>query len=267
MRHLHELQRVFLRGITRAHVPGAGSGPPLALLSEIQGDDRLGAAERVEIYARMYCARLVDVLAEDYPRVAVILGADVFGDLAHAYVEAHPSTHPSLRWFGRGFADFLAGSTERGLPGFVGDLARLEWARLSVFDAADAEVLAIDTLRRLPADDWASLRLRLTPAVEVLHVAWPVHRIWEVGEAGAVGDREPSETWMRVWRQSDKVYQASMDDAERTALAHVQVGDTFAELCNGVGTVVGPEAAAATAGALVLRWIEDGLLREGESFR
>jgi hypothetical protein len=63
-----------------------------------------------------------------------------------------------------------------------------------------------------------------------------------------------------VWRQDDKVYQAPMDAVERTALAHVQAGDAFAGLCYGLTAVVAPEAAAEIAGALVLRWLADGVL-------
>ena len=38
----------------------------------------------------------------------------------------------------------------------------------TVFDAADVELLDVETLRRLPPDAWPSLRLRLVPALEVL---------------------------------------------------------------------------------------------------
>jgi hypothetical protein len=51
-----------------------------------------------------------------------------------------------------------------------------------------------------------------------------------------------------------------MDGAEQVALAHVRAGDDFAALCGGLAAVVGPEAAAPTAGAVVLRWIDDGVL-------
>jgi hypothetical protein len=238
------------------------------LMPEIHGDGRLGAAERLQVYARMYCARLIDVLVEDYPRVAATLGADEFVDVAHDYVTAHPSTHPSLRCFGRDFADFLATSTDRTIPAFLADLARLEWARLAVFDAPDAEPLDVRALRRLPPDAWASLRLTLVPAVKFLRVAWPVHRIWEAAESGAPStDWQPEETWLRVWRQDDQVYQASMDLAERTALAHVQAGDEFADVCDGLAAVVAAGTAAETAGALVLRWIEDGALMVGAPCR
>ena len=258
MLRLPDLQREFLRAITRAHGLEEASISSSPLVAEIRGDGRLGAAQRLEIYAGMYCARLIDALGEDYPRVLGTLGTTAFGDIAHDYVTAHPSTQPSLRGFGRGFAEFLAGYQGCELPQFLADLARLEWARLAVFDAPDAELLDVETLRRLPPDSWANLRLRLAPAVEVLRVAWPVHKIWEAGSAFV--DWQPEETWLRIWRQNDTVYQASMDLAERTALAHLQGGDEFAVLCSDLAAVVAPDAAAQTAGALVLRWIEDGVL-------
>lgn len=261
MLRLPELQREFFQAITRAHDPAARPGSPPSVTTEIHGDGRLGAAERLEVYARMYCARLVDALVEDYPRVVAMLGADAFADVAHEFVAAHPSTHPSLRWFGCGFADFLAAIADRGLPACLADLARLEWTRLAVFDAPDTELLDIEALRRLPPDGWASLRLRPVPAVEVLRVAWPVHRIWEAGESGSPATEwQSEETWLRVWRQCDKVYQASMDVAERMAWAHLEAGDEFAALCEGLAAVVPANVAAETAGALVLRWIEDGVL-------
>jgi hypothetical protein len=66
---------------------------------------------------------------------------------------------------------------------------------------------------------------------------------------------------LRVWRQGDQVFQATLDEVERTALGHVQSGDDFGALCAGLASIVAEDAAAATAGALVLRWIEDGVLR------
>jgi hypothetical protein len=204
----------------------------------------------------MYCSRLIDVLAEDYPRVAATLGADAFGSLAHEYVAAHPSTHPSLRWFGRAFPDFLAANAGDHPP-FLADLARLEWARLEVFDAADAEILAVDTLRALAPEQWPSLRLRLVPACVLLPVAWPVHRIW-ADETPA--EWQPEDACLRVWRQDDQVFQTPVDASERAALRLAQDGGDFAAMCDALAAVVPADEVATTAGAVLLRWIADGLL-------
>jgi hypothetical protein len=261
MPSLRELQDAFFRGIS-------GGDASAALLGEIRGDSRLGPGERLGVYARMYLVRLIDVLREDFPRVAAVLGSETFTAMARRYVAAHPSTHPSLRWFGRDFPTLLArAAAEDPLPAYVPDLARLEWARLEVFDAADAELLGVEALRRVPPESWATLRLELVPAVTLLESAWPVHRIWEASAEGGGAAWHPEATHLRVWRHDARVYQASMDRTERVALAHVQAGDDFAALCAGVATIVEPEAAAATAGAMMLRWIEDGVLAGSAAVR
>lgn len=260
MLRLPDLQREFFRGMTRPHEPEREGGGD-ALLGEIRGHGPLGASERLGIYARMYCARLVDALGEDYPRLAAILGAQAFAAVAHDYVEARPSTHPSLRWFGRGLGDFLAARADPTLPAYAADLARLEWARLDVFDAPDGELLDVAALRRLPTDAWASLRLHLVPALQILSVCWPVHQIWEAAESGRADPWTRMDTWLRVWRQGDQVFQAPLDEIERAALAHVEARDDFGTLCAGLASMIAEETVAATAGALVLRWIEDGVLR------
>jgi hypothetical protein len=103
--------------------------------------------------------------------------------------------------------------------------------------------------------------LHLVPALRILHVAWPVHRIWDAGESGGRDAWAPADTWLRVWRQGDQVFQATLDEVERTALGHLQAGDDFGALCAGLASLVAEDAVAAIAGALVLRWIEDGVLR------
>ncbi len=260
MLRLPELQRAFLRAITGRP---AGAAAASVLLDEIRGDQRLAASARVDVYAGMYHARLLDVLAEDYPRVAATLGPERFATVARAYVVAHPSRHPSLRWFGRDFGAFLAGMS-RELPAFAADLARLEWARLAVFDAPDAEALELDALRRVSPQDWGELRLRTIPAALVLPLGWPAHRIWEATSleetAEARSEWQPEDTCLRVWRQDGKVYQAAMDGIERTALASVQAGDSFSTLCEGLATIAPAETAAEAAAGLVLRWIDDGML-------
>lgn len=261
MRPLASLQIAFLSAIAGAHDHTGATAADLPVLDEIRGDDRLSSVGRLDVYARMYCARLVEALAEDFPRLAALLGPEPFGDVAHAYFAAHPSTHPSLRWLGRHFAAFLGGSEHDVLPPCGPDLARLEWARLAVFDAPEVDPLDLDALRRVSPDAWTMLRLRLVPAVEIFAVDWPVHRIWDAIESGAALEQfGAGETHLRVWRQGDRVFQSAMDEVERAALASIAAGEAFGELCERVAKVTTAETAAATAGSLVLRWIEDGIL-------
>ena len=100
---LGELQLRFLGALDPA-------SPPIdaALLAAVNGTGSLDAAQRIRIYADMYRARLVDVLREDYPRVAATVGDADFAALACRYLTRHPSTNPSVRHVGRRFADWIA---------------------------------------------------------------------------------------------------------------------------------------------------------------
>jgi putative DNA-binding protein len=239
---LRELQAAFWRSLTSGTAEAS-------LLGRIRSTPALRADERFEIYARMYRDRVVDALREDFPRVAAILGDDRFKALAASYLATHPSAHPSLRHVGRELPNFIARSVTAGLPAFLADLARLEWARGDAFDAPDVEPLGLDDLRAVSPEDWGGLRFALVPAATVLVADWPVHEIWEAGEGAVLARR----TAVRVWRKGFAVYHAAMDGPEETALRHVRAGEPFATICEVLET---PDEAA----GLLLRWVEDGLI-------
>jgi hypothetical protein len=261
MPSLRELQSSFFTSI--AHVPGGGSAnfdPGLVCL--VEGRGQLGPEERINIYAQMYYARLLEVLREDFPRVAAILGCEGFGAVIRAYLACHPSTHPSLRHLGRHFAAFLDTQPKVASLPFLGDLARLEWVREEVFDALDAEPLRLEHLQGLSADKWPDLRFQLIPAFQILQSDWPIHELWAAAEEETL-DRNCArweKTAVRVWRDGFAVYHAKMDATEQVALAGVRAGEPFAVICAALESVVPAEEAASAMGSLLLRWIEDGIL-------
>jgi len=261
---LGELQLRFLAALDPA-------SPPIdaAVLAAVNGTGSLDAAQRIRIYADMYRARLVDVLREDYPRVAATVGDADFAALACRYLTRHPSTHPSVRHVGRHFAGWIA--AEATVAPHVADLARLEWARVEVFDAADAEPLRLADLESLPPHEWPALRLRLIPACLVMESAWPVHEIWASAdpEADASADtaterapeawtREP--TVIRVWREGFSVSHAAMGPDEQRAFRVLARGEPFAEICAAIEDGLDADTAARQIGAILLRWLEDGLI-------
>jgi hypothetical protein len=144
----------------------------------IAGDARLPAADRLDIYANMYFFRLLDCLKEDYPRLLEAIGPDRFHNLATDYLLACPSAHPSLRYLGARFPDFLRAHTLGLEAECLVDLARLEWARADLFDAADAPLLTRDALARLSEEQAAGLRLRLVPAFRLLRLDHDAPRLW-----------------------------------------------------------------------------------------
>jgi hypothetical protein len=263
MLNLRELQSRFFYSIARP-VRSAGEewqGFDPLLLQVIQQQGKLRPEERLDIYAQMYCARLLDTLTEDFPRVAAILGEEQFREIGRVYLRRFPSTHPSLRYLGTHFAEFLTlHPIGTSLP-FLADLARLERARLDVFDAPDAAPLRLEDLQAVPANAWASIRFQLIPALQTLTCAWPVQAIWKNEQFTQSDNVEPAATVLRVWRHDFAVYQASVDTVEQTALAGIQAEQPFAAVCAALEPFVNSaEEASTLIGSLLLRWIEDGIL-------
>jgi hypothetical protein len=251
MLSLRELQLRFSAALT----PGAADVDPV-LSRLVRGQGELDATARLRIYADMYRARLVDVLREDFPRTAAVAGDEAFEALACRYLQRCPSTHPSVRHLGRRLAAFVAGDWPD--PPWLADLARLEWARVEVFDAPDAEPLTLDDLRAVAPADWPTLRFRPIPACEVVETAWPVHQVWSAN--GTAADMAPTPTTMRVWREGFSVSHAAMGDVERRVFPLLRRGEPFAALCAAADTEGDPEAAAREVGALLMRWLDDQLL-------
>ncbi len=257
---LGELQLRFLGALDPA-------SPPIdtALLATVNGTGSLDAAARIRIYADMYRARLVDVLARTTrasPRPSVTRTSRRSRAVTSA---RHPSTRPSVRHVGRPFADWIAG--EATVAPHVADLARLEWARVEVFDAADAEPLRLADLEPLPPDEWPALRLPLIPACLVLESAWPVHEIWAAADPEAEAEAErapqawtPAPTVVRVWREGFSVSHAAMGPDEQRAFRALERGEPFAEICAAIEDGLDADTAARQVGAILLRWLEDGLI-------
>ena len=223
------------------------------------------------MYANAWFGRLHDCLREDFPALAHALGADAFHDLVKTYLMAHPPSRPSLRDAGAHLAGHLETAPFAEIFArrcvHAADLARLEWALVEAFDAADAPVLAPATLAALPADAWEMLRFAPAPSLRLLGCAWPVH------EAREQIDREPGETCppgppslqarptaICVWRCDERVRYRALEPLEAEALAALAAGAPYGEVCERVADAVGSAAAAGTAAALLARWISAGML-------
>lgn len=137
----------------------------------LRSTDAVHARERLGLYHRQYWFRLVDSLAEDFPRVRSVLGAFAF----HAAIERHLLARPpacwTLRHLGAGFADHLR--TDDAIPAplrpWAGALADYEYARMKVFEAVALPA---------PADeDFPARTIVLQPSAVLVPTARPISRL------------------------------------------------------------------------------------------
>jgi hypothetical protein len=224
----------------------------------IVGDETRSAAERLAVYARMYIDRLTDALAEDFPAVRAVLGADEFCALVERYLPSHPPRNPSIRFVGDRFAEFLRTATERA---WLAELARLETALLDVFDAADATPLTFDDVRMLAPDALGALRIETIPASRLVSVDYAIDDVWRaVHEEHAFADPPENPRTILAWRQDITVRHRTLDSIESDALANAKEGTSFAAICDRLGEDRSIEDAAKLATELLGRWVADGLL-------
>jgi hypothetical protein len=239
------------------------SGTAVAPETFVVGDARATAGERLNIYAYMYRARLLEALEATYPRLARVLGHAGFEKIAHAYVADNPSRNPSLRFLGAKLPDWV--EKQRPKSPWLADLARLEWARNDVFDAPDQDSLTLDALRGLEPDDFAALSLTLIEAHRLVTAVQAAAAFWDAAGADesfdpTAGAEEPGGEMLVVWRQEGAVYHRVLSEDEAVTLELMASGTTFGSVCELLASRLPIEQAATRAFAWLSTWTADGLL-------
>jgi Putative DNA-binding domain len=262
---LHDTQARFHALVTaRDSVAAIAARDPAARASAdemVVGDARLSAVERLDVYAGMYFVRIHDVLAEELARTAAAMGGEAFHRLVTDYLAACPPNHPSLREAGARLPEFLAGHALAGERPWLAELARLERARLEVFDGPDAEPLTIAALSAVPPERFGALRFRLIPSHRLLANRFAISETWRADSPGDAPPRAQPETLI-VWRRDVTVFHRPADDDEVRWLPRLAGagGVVFADLCAALAETRGLVGSAARAFELSARWAAEGLL-------
>lgn len=219
------------------------------------------------VYRDAYALRLIEALTTDFPGLLAMTGPAEFDMMARAYIAAHPSTHPSVRWFGRDLADFLARTPPFSAAPAAADMARFEWALGEAFDAADAEPLTFDQLAAAPPEAWESLRLSFVPSLRRLSLRHQAPQAFQRRDAVAPGELDVAVEadmvdWL-IWRpaaDADAQFRSMAHD-EAVALDAMRDGGTFPQMCAVLAGHASPsEATAERAAGLLRAWLDAGLI-------
>jgi hypothetical protein len=226
-----------------------------------------GVQAQFDVYRNAYRARLRAALRDNYEVLPRVMGDDAFDALADAYINAHPSRNYSLRWFGHQLGAFMAAHDALLPHPALHDLALMEWALGSAFDAAQPPLLDPAELSALPGADWPDLRLALHPGVQVLALNWAVGPIWHALKAGQEDMPAPDALahHQLIWRDGLKPQWKSLSGAELIFVQGLQAGHTFGQLCEALADAVGEEQAAQTAVTILTELLSSGALCRGST--
>lgn len=222
--------------------------------------ERLGANARpgLGVYLNNYRAQLVDCLSESFERVRLWLGDERFLAIAAAHIDLTPPHAWTLDAYANGFPDTL----ERLFPDDP-EIAELGWLDLALSEAfVGADAVPVDPAT-LGAVDWDNAVLRLTPTLATRRFETNAGAIWSALSAEEMPPPVqylPEPATMVVWRKDMVSCFRTAEAGEGRALELAKGGATFAALCAVLIEQLGEEDGVASAGALLGRWIGDGLI-------
>ena len=232
--------------------------------NDIVSTENALAEHRLGAYYNAYRIRLINTLAIDYSAIKKHLGAQAFEDLALDYLGKFPSTHHSIRWFGKNLPEYLDKAYDREDHEFLAELASFEWAQGLVFDANDEAVLFLpEEMIQVPPEAWANLAIQFKPAMQWLDLYWNV-----CAYSVAIDNSEPlpepqrEETPVRwlLWRKNQNPNWRSLEAHEAWAIEVALQGANFAELCAGLCEWISEDRVAITAAGFLKQWIDDELI-------
>lgn len=232
--------------------------------SAVRDTRKAGRDTLLGVYRDAYVSRLIEVLTSDYPGVMAMAGPAEFDFMARAYIAAHPSHHPSVRWFGKDLADFLGRTPPFSDSPAAAEMARFEWALGDAFDSPDAVPVVAAALMALPPEAWETLTFRPLPSLRRLGLAFEVPQAWQRRaevEPGnlEVAAAEGSVPWV-IWRPERLTNFRSLAADEAVLLDALAEGRPFPEQCEAIAPLCDEDQAMPRAASLLRSWVEAGMI-------
>ena len=222
---------------------------------------------QLSIYSYAYHARLIEVLANDFPAIFVAIGDEYFNQLASEYIKAHPSKYFSLRDFGAAFPNFLADiiqqeTTWKDMP-WLYELAVFEWSLGQAFDAADDNLFTIQDMATVAPEAWPTLKFKLHSSVQRLNFEWNIIEMWQSLTAETPTEvsatKDISSPWL-VWRENLSTHFRSMEKDEQIAFDTLAQNGDFTDICEALASMINQEEVPMHAASLLKGWIAQGLI-------
>jgi hypothetical protein len=187
-------------------------------------------AERLEIYREQFWVRHLSNLEEDYPTLRWVVGASAFRELASDCLQAFPPRTWNLERLGQDVPSFVEG---RPVPQLGLDAARLDWAFMEAFAAADVPPFDPKVLAEVPEDAWPGARIVFHPSLRPLALSHPVHSLREAIQRGDSPERPaPEVTWAVVWRDPACYLKAvAIDEPAFELLSSLRAGAALGVAC------------------------------------
>jgi hypothetical protein len=141
---------------------------------------------RFNVYRNNVQVSLAGALAATFPVVRKLVGAPFFAALARGYIDQHRPASPVLTGYGVHFPAFLAGVEALANLRYLPDVARLEYAWLEAYHAAEAPAVSAFDIGRTDPVALAGSTLEPHPSTRLVASRFPVGSIWHAHQSDPV---------------------------------------------------------------------------------
>jgi len=246
---LRDLQAMFAEALVRPQPIATNPEWSSRGDREFTGSARLSPIEQLDVYREQFWLRHVHCLEEDFPVLHALVGAEKFEAIVADYLAAHPPKHFQLRHLGDALADFLASRDDA----LLADLARVEWAYIDAFDAADAPPLDPTAVAAIPEDAWPKAILDLHPSLQRLRLVYSAHKMraawWDDKERRPIERAPRAPSCVVVYRHKFLLYTEEMEPLAFDMLDRLARGETLGAAGDALGAEVEEKI-----GAWFTRW-------------
>jgi len=238
--------------------------------SMVVNTEKVSADTRLRIYQNAYHWRLIDALASNFPLLKVYVGDDIFESIAKDYIEHHPSTFRSIRWFGDQFSSFLNQHQKYQDYPYLSEFAQFEWSQALAFDAAEDKVLETQELVPIPPEAWASLQFCIHPSVQRVNLFWNIGQLWlQLSNEETPDEPMKQENpigWI-IWRHQLINHFYSLAQDEAWAIDALISKREFGDICEGLCQWHPEQDAGMRAASLLNGWITSGIISQIKGYQ
>ncbi|EAQ28088.1 hypothetical protein NAP1_10853 [Erythrobacter sp. NAP1] len=227
-------------------------------------------AAGMAVYRGNYRSALMGALEETFERTRAYVGEGPFKQVAMHHAIKHPPAGWTIDEAGAGFdatcAELFGQNPE------VAELAWLEWTMMEVGTAPDSKPVTPEAFAEASAgfgdEDWGALTLTFQPRSTVRLVDHDLEAMWR-SLSGESDDRPEIKLAAPqsciVWREGDRPTFILAEADHAGAIQAMQSGASYGELIavllgENEPTAEAIQAAAMRAGAMLGRWLQEGLI-------
>jgi Putative DNA-binding domain len=150
--------------------------------THLENQGELDSTARIDTYRQSIQATFINCLKDTYPICEKIVGEQFFVAMAEAYIKQYPSHSENLNDYGDLFPDFIRNFKPAESLAYLGDVARLEWARQSAYYAEDADFGDFGALAQLTDQQQSKVRLIASQSASLIESDYPLLAIWNFAQ-------------------------------------------------------------------------------------